>query len=68
MTSLNTELQQTKNVWNILKPFLTNTGHFNHHDIMIFDGTKITTNGTELVEVVNNRYINVQKQSSRGVL
>ena len=48
-----------KNFLNLIKPFLTNKGHLNHQDIMIFDGKKIITNETELVEVFNNHYINI---------
>ena len=44
--------------------FLTNKGHLNHQDIMIFDGKKIITNETELVEVFNNHYINIVEKSS----
>ena len=40
-----------------MKPFLTNKGHFNHQDIMIFDSKKIITNETELVEVFNNHHM-----------
>ena len=54
-----------KNFLNLIKPFLTNEGHLNHQDVMIFDGKKIITNETELVEVFNNHYINkVEKSSS----
>ena len=53
-----------KNFWNLIKPFLTNKGHLNHQDIMIFDGKKIITNETELVEVFNNHYINIVEKSS----
>ena len=48
---------------NLLKPFLTNKGHLNHQDIMIFDGKKII-NKTELGEVFNNHYINIVEKSS----
>ena len=48
-----------KNVWRLIKPFLTNKGHFNHQDIMIFDGEKIITNETGLVEVFNNHDISI---------
>ena len=44
MASQNTELRQTKILWNLVKSFLTIKGHFNHQDIMIFDCKKITTN------------------------
>ena len=53
-----------KNFWNLIKPFLTNKGHLNHQGIMIFDGKKIITNETELVEVFNNHYINIVEKSS----
>ena len=52
-----------KNFWNLIKPFLTNKGHLNHQDIMIFDGKKIITSETELVEVFSNRYINIVEKS-----
>ena len=56
----------SKNVWNLIKLFLTSKGHLNHQDIMIFDGEKIITNETELklVEVFNNHYINIVEKSS----
>ena len=44
----------SKNFWNSIKAFLTNKGHLNHQDIMIFDGKKLITNETELIEVFNN--------------
>ena len=44
--------------------FLTNKGHLNHQNIMIFDGKKIVTNETELVEAFNNHYINTVEKSS----
>ena len=44
----------SKNFWNPIKAFLTNKGHLNHQDIMIFDGKKLITNETELIEVFNN--------------
>ena len=47
-----------------MKPFLTNKGHLNHQDTMIFDGKKIQTNNTELVEVCNNHDINIVEKSS----
>ena len=47
-----------KNFWN------TNKGHLNHQDIMIFDCKKLITNETELVEVFNNRWINIVEKSS----
>ena len=53
-----------KNFWNRRKPFLTNKGHLNQQDIMIFDGKKIIANETELVEVFNNHYINIVEKSS----
>lgn len=37
---------------------------FNHQDIMIFDGKKIITIGTELKEVITNHYINLIKKLS----
>ena len=52
-----------KNVLKLIKPFLTNKGHFNHQD-MIFDGEKIITNETELVEVFNNHDIDIVEKSS----
>ena len=39
------------------KTFSYNEGHFNQRGIMIFDGRKITTNETELVEVFRNHGI-----------
>ena len=33
-----------KNVWNLIKLFLINKGHLNHHDLLIFDDNKIITN------------------------
>ena len=53
-----------ENFWNLIKSSLTNKGHLNHQDIMIFDGKKIITNETELVEVFNNHYINIVQKSS----
>ena len=47
-----------------MRPFLTNKGHLNHQDTMIFDGKKIKTNNTELVEVFNNHDINIVEKSS----
>ena len=47
-----------------MKPFLTNKGHLNHQDIPIFDGKKIRTNETDLVEVFNNHNINIVEKSS----
>ena len=47
-----------------MKPFLTNKGHLNNQDTMIFDGKKIKTNNTELVEVFNNHDINIVEKSS----
>ena len=41
-----------KNVWNLIKPFLTNKGHLNYQDIVIFDGKKIITNETKIAEVL----------------
>ena len=32
-----------ENFWNLMKPFLTNKGHLNHQDIMIFDCKNIIT-------------------------
>ena len=58
------EIVTNKNFWNIIKAFLTNKGHFNHQDIMIFDDNKTITNGTEQVEVFNNHYINIIEKSS----
>ena len=49
---------------NLIKPFLTKKGHLNHQDIMIFDGKKIITNKTELVENFNNHYINIVEKLS----
>ena len=49
----------SKNFWNPIKPFLTNKGHLNHQDVMIFDGKKLITNETELIEAFNNHYINI---------
>ena len=53
-----------RNFWNLIKPFLTNKRHLNHQDIIIFDGKKIITNETKLVEVFNNHYINIVEKSS----
>ena len=64
MVSLNMELRLTKNFWNLIKPFLTNKGNLNHQHIAIFDGKKIVTNKTELLEVFNNHYINIIEKSS----
>ena len=60
MVSLSTELLLTK----LIKPFLTNKGHFNHQDIMIFDGKKIIINETELVDVLNNHHVDIVGKSS----
>ena len=46
-----------------MEPFLTNKGYLNHKDIMIFDGKKIITSKTELVEVFNNHYIYIVEKS-----
>ena len=43
---------------------LTNKGHLNHLDITVFDGKKIITNETELVEIFNSRNINIVQKSS----
>ena len=59
----NYEIVTNKSFWNLIKPFLTNKGHLNLQDIMIFDSKKIITNETELVEVFNNRYINIVEKS-----
>ena len=50
--------------WKIIKTFLKNKGHFNHKDIITFDGKKIITNETQLAEVFNNHYINIAEKSS----
>ena len=62
MSSLNMELGLT-NFFVILKN-LTNKGHLNHLDIAVFDGKKIITNETELVEIFNSHSINIVKKSS----
>ena len=62
MSSLNMELGLT-NFFVILKN-LTNKGHLNHLDITVFDGKKIITNETQLVEIFNSHSINIVKKSS----
>ena len=47
-----------------INPFLTNKGHLNHQDIVAFDGKKIVTNETELVQVFNNHYNNIIEKLS----
>ena len=61
---INYRIATSKIFWNLIKRFLANKGHLNHQDIIIFDGKKIITNETELVEVINNHYINVVEKSS----
>ena len=56
MASLNTELRQTKFL-EYYKTFSYNESHFHQRGIMIFDGRKITTNETELVEVFRKHSI-----------
>ena len=53
-----------KNFLNLIKPFLTNIGHLNHQDIMIYGRKKTITNETELVEVFNNHCVNVVEKLS----
>ena len=43
---------------------LTNKGHLNHQDLMIFDVKKIITSEAEQVEVFHNHYINIVEKSS----
>ena len=61
---INYGIATNKKFWNLLKPFLTNKGHLNHQNIMIFNGKKIITNETELVEAFNDHYVNTVEKSS----
>ena len=47
----------------LIKPFLTNEGHLNHQDIMIFQGKKSIANETERGGFFNNHCINIVEKS-----
>ena len=52
-----------RNLWKIIKPFLSNKGHLENVDIMLNRNNKIVCNDHELVKVFNEHYINIIEKS-----
>ena len=49
--------------WNFIKPFLVNKDLLNSSKIMLKKDNKIITNTKEIVQVLNNYYINIAERS-----
>ena len=48
-----------KHFWNFIRPFLINKGSLNSCEIMLSKEKKIVTNTKEIVQVLNDHYINI---------
>ena len=48
-----------KNFWNFIRPFLVNKGLLNSSKIMLREEKKIITDTKEIVQVLNDHYINI---------
>ena len=48
-----------RNIWKIIKPFLTNKGFIPISDISLKEGNEIITTDKDLPETINNHYVNI---------
>ena len=54
-----------KNVWKFARPFFLNKGSLNNPEIMTRKENKIITDTKEIVQVLNDHYINIVEKSCR---
>ena len=59
----NNNIVTDKNFWNFIRPFLVNKGLLNSNENMLRKEKKIITDTKEIVQVLNNHYINIVKRS-----
>ena len=52
-----------ENFWNFWRPFLVNKGSLNSCEIMLRKEKKIITDTKEIVQVLNDHYINIVERS-----
>ena len=52
-----------KNFWNFIRPFLVNKDLLNSSQIMLRNKKKIVTDNREIVQVLNDHYINIVEKS-----
>ena len=52
-----------KNFWNFIRPFLVNKGLLNSSEIMLRKEKKIITDTKEIVQLLNDHYINIVERS-----
>ena len=57
-------IMDNKNVWDMVKPFVTNKSGLTSHDIMIIHNDSLITDEKELTELFNEQYINIVEKSS----
>ena len=50
--------------WNLVKPFLSNTGGLGSNDISLIKDNEIITDDQKLTEIFNDFYINIVEKSS----
>ena len=67
IVSLLTESQRSvvtnKNIWNMIKSFLTNKEHINKKEIISKSDNETTTDSSVLAEMFNSHYINIVEKS-----
>ena len=59
----NNNIVTNKNFWNFTRPFLVNKGLSSSSENMLRKEKKIITDTKEIVQVLNNHYINIVKRS-----
>ena len=52
-----------KNFWNFIRPFLVNKGLLNSSEIMLRKEKRIITDTKEIVQVLNDHYLNIVERS-----
>ena len=53
-----------KSFWSFVKPFLTNKSCHTQNDIMLIDNGKVIVEESDLVEKIDDHYINIVEKSS----
>ena len=59
----NNNIDTNKNFWNFIRPFLVNKGLLNSSEIMLRKEKRIITDTKEIVQVLNDHYLNIVERS-----
>ena len=59
----NNNIDTNKNFWNFIRPFLVNKGLLNSSEIMLRKEKRIITDIKEIVQVLNDHYLNIVERS-----